>query len=169
MLVPVRTILGLDGVPKDRTSATNWLIKAGVPIVTLEGDARRPQAVKLSDFPAKVRRALLKRDVEAAGLQVGTYDDDAHADMMDATPAMRAAAEAKAAIARDFLAIGSRMSWARKIAFVRDRHGAEGTSEASLARILRAVKGIDPINFAPALLSDIARVGRPKVDTSDAA
>jgi hypothetical protein len=50
---------------------------------------------------------------------------------MEATPAMRAAAEAKAAIARDFLAIGSRMIWARKIAFVRERHGEDGTSEAS--------------------------------------
>ncbi len=169
MFVPVKSILGVAGIPTHRTSATNWLIKAGVPIVTLEGDARRPEAVKLSDLPAEVRRALLERDIEASGLPMGTCDDEAHADMMNATPAMRAAAEAKAAIARDFLAIGSRMSWAQKIAFIREKHGEDGTSEASLARIVRAVKGVDPINFAPALLSDIARVGRPKVEMSDAA
>lgn len=169
MQIAIRSILGLGGVPRDRTSATRWLQKAGVQIVTLEGDARRPEAVSLSDLPPEVRRAVLERDIEAAGPPIGTYDDDAHADMLDATPAMRAEAEAKAAIARDFLAIGSRLSWSRKIAFFRERHGEDGTSEASLARIIRAVKGVDPINFAPALLSDIARVGRPKVDMSEAA
>ena len=138
-------------------------------IITLEGDARRPEAVALSGLPPEVRRAVLEQDIEASDLPVGSYDDDAHADMMEATPAMRAAAEAKAAIARDFLAIGSRLIWFRKIAFVRERHGEDGTSEATLARTLRTIKGVDPINFAPALLSEIARVGRPKVDMSEAA
>lgn len=82
---------------------------------------------------------------------------------------MRAEADAKAAIARDFLAIGLRMGWGRKLAFVRERHGDAGTSEASLARILRAVKGVDPINFAPALLADYTRQGRPATETSEAA
>ena len=167
MQIAVRSILGVSGVPKDRTSATRWLQRAGVEIITLEGDARRPEAVALSGLPPEVRRAVLEQDIEASDLPVGSYDDDAHADMMEATPAMRAAAEAKAAIARDFLAIGSRLIWFRKIAFVRERHGEDGTSEATLARTLRTIKGVDPINFAPALLSEIARVGRPKVDMSD--
>ena len=38
MQIAVRSILGLGGVPKDRTSASGWLIKAGVNIVTLEGE-----------------------------------------------------------------------------------------------------------------------------------
>ena len=97
-------------------------------IITLEGDARRPEAVALSGLPPEVRRAVLEQDIEASDLPVGSYDDDAHADMMEATPAMRAAAEAKAAIARDFLAIGSRLIWFRKIAFVREGHGEDGTS-----------------------------------------
>ena len=165
MILTVSDIAGRVGLPATNRGVRDWLERNDIP---LTDDGNR-FTFALSDLTAEIRRALLERDVEAAGLQVGTYDDDAHAEMMDATPAMRVAAEAKAAIARDFLAIGSRMSWARKITFVRDRHGAEGTSEASLARISRAVKGVDPINFAPALLSDIARVGRPKVDMSDAA
>jgi putative transposase len=169
MFLPVKSILGVAGIPKHRTSATLWLKKAGVPIVTLEGDARRPEAVKLSDLPAEVSRAFLERDIEASGLPVGSYDDDAHAALMEATPAMRAGAERKAEIARDFHAIGDRMTWAEKLTFIRERHGKEGTSEASLARILRAVKGVDPINFSPALLAAFARVGRPKAGMSDAA
>ena len=137
--------------------------------MTLEGDARRPEAAKLSDLPAEVRRGLLIRDIEASGLPSGTYDDDAHAALMGATPAMRAGAERKAEIARDLLAIGSRMSWADKAAFIRKKYGEDGTSTPSLNRILRDVKGVDPINFAPALLADFARVGRPKAHMSDAA
>ena len=165
MRLTVSDIVGLDALPATNRGIRDWLKRNNIPVI----EDRNRFTFALSDLPPEVRRAVLERDIEASGLPVGTYDDDAHADMMDATPAMRAAAEAKAAIARDFLAIGSRLSWSRKIAFVRERHGADGTSEASLARIIRAVKAVDPINFAPALLSDIARVGRPKVDMSEAA
>lgn len=165
MRLTVSDIVGLDALPATNRGIRNWLKRNNIPVI----EDRNRFTFALSDLPPAVRRAVLERDIEASGLPVGTYDDDAHADMLDATPAMRAAAEAKAAIARDFLAIGSRLSWSRKIAFVRERHGKDGTSEASIARILRAAKGVDPINFAPALLSDIARVGRPKVDMSEAA
>lgn len=165
MQLTVSDFVGVDGLPATNRGVRDWLKRNSITVI----EDRNRFTFALSDLPSEVRRAVLERDIEASGLPVGTYDDDAHADMMDATPAMRAAAEAKAAIARDFLAIGSRLSWSRKIAFVRERHGEDGTSEASLARIIRAVKGVDPINFAPALLSDIARVGRPKVDMSEAA
>ena len=89
MQIAVRSILGLGGVPKDRTSAAAWLIKAAVKTVTLEGDARRPEAVNLSDLPAEVRRAVIERDIAAAGLPLGTYDAAAHQDFAGATIKMR--------------------------------------------------------------------------------
>ncbi len=98
-------LLGIGGIPKHRTSATRWLIKAEVPIVKLEGDARRPEAVKLSDLPAEVRRAVIERDVAAAGLPLGTYDEAAHQALAQATPKMRDVAERKAAIARDLMTL----------------------------------------------------------------
>lgn len=70
MQIAVRSILGLGGVPKDRTSATRWLQEAGVQIVTLEDDARPPEAVALSHLPPEVRRAVLERDIEASGLPI---------------------------------------------------------------------------------------------------
>lgn len=36
---------------------------------------------------------------------------------------------------------------------MRERFGAEAPSRASLKRILATVQGVDPINFAPALLA----------------
>ena len=169
MQIAVRSILGLGGVPKDRTSASGWLIKAGVNIATLEGDARRPEAVNLSDLPAQVRRAVIERDIAAAGLPLGTYDEAAHQDLAQATPKMRDVAERKAAIARDLMTLGAGATWAEKVAILRGRHGEDGTSKPSLMRILKAVEGIDPINFAPALLADYSRDGAPKAAMSDAA
>ena len=161
----VPDILGLPDLPTSKRGIQKWLKGHDVPL-TVDGQRF---TFALSDLPPEVQRAYLERDIAASGLPVGTYDDAAHAGMMDATPAMRATAEAKAAIARDFLAIGSRMTWGEKLAFIRRQHGKDGTSEKSLARILRAVKGVDPINFAPALLSDHSRLGRPATEISEAA
>lgn len=161
----VSDIVGLEAMPCTAFGVRKWLKLRAVPVLQ---DGKR-FVFALSDLPPAVQRAVMERDIAASGLPVGNYDDAAHSAMMQATPATRAAAEAKAAIARDLQSISSRMSWSAKLAFIRDRHGAEGTSEASIARILRAVKGVDPINFAPALLADYARNGRPPVETSDVA
>jgi putative transposase len=162
MLVPVRSILGLGGVPKDRTSATNWLIKAGVPIVTLEGDARRPEAVALADLPHYVRLELSARHIEAEGLEPGARDEAAHAKLEEATPKMQAKAARLAQLAV-FMVKREADGWTKPDIFaaVRKAFGAEGTSEASLWRILRAVRDVAPANFAPALLDDYNMNGRP--------
>ena len=82
---------------------------------------------------------------------------------------MRDGAERKAAIARDLMTLGSQLTWAERIAILRGRHGEDGTSKPSLMRISKAVEGVDPINFAPALLADYSRDGAPKADLSEAA
>ena len=109
----------------DRTSASGWLIKAGVNIVTLAGDARRPESVKLSDLRPEVRRSVLERDIAAAGLPLGTYDEAAHQELAQATPKMRDVAERKAAIARDLMTLGAGVGEpnARKLAAERRRIG----------------------------------------------
>ena len=63
MLIAVKSILGVAGIPTHRTSATRWLQKAAVQITTLAGDARRPEAVALFSLPPEVRRALIERDL----------------------------------------------------------------------------------------------------------
>ena len=61
------------------------------------------------------------------------------------------------------------MIWAEKVAILRGRHGEDGTSKPSLMRILKAVEGVEPINFAPALLAVYSRDSAPKAALSDAA
>ena len=169
MQVKVRSILGLADLPTHRTSAVAWLKRHGATVEKVRGNGGCIDVVSLSDLPPEVRRAVIKRDIAAAGLPLGTYDEAAHQDLAQATPKMRDVAERKAAIARDLMTLGARVTWAEKVAILRGRHREDGTSKPSLMRIQRAVEGVDPINFAPALLADYSRDGAPKAAMSDAA
>ena len=162
MLVSVKSVIGVAGIPKHRTSATHWLIKAGVPIVTLEGGARRPEAVALADLPQSVGLELSARHIEAEGLEPGERDEAAHARLEEATPKMQAKAARLAQLAV-FMVKREVDGWTKPqiFAVVRKAFGAEGTSEASLWRILRTVRDLAPANFAPALLDDYNMNGRP--------
>lgn len=170
MLVPVREILGLGGVPKDRTAATRWLQKVGCELITIEGDARRPQAVSLAALPPDVRRALHERAIEYEGLEQGERDEAAHRRFEASPPKMRAKAERLAQIAY-FLIKCELLGWTKNRAFeaVRARFGDEGNSTESLYRILKDVRGVDPINFAPALLDKYTCLGRPPAANWDEA
>ena len=168
-MIAVRSILATGGVPKDRTSATRWLVNAGVRIVARDGDARRPEEVALSDLPALVRRAYVERQLETAGLPAGTYDETAHERLAEMPPKMRAEAERKAEIARLLLTVGKALPWSQKLSLVKSRFGEKGVSQPSLIRLLTAVKGIDPINFAPALMADYRLDCAPSAPMSDAA
>ena len=55
------------------------------------------------------------------------------------------------------------------MSILQSRFGAKGVSKPSLTRLLKAVEGVDPINFAPALLADYCRDGAPVAEISDAA
>ena len=172
MQVPVSSLLGLAGVPSHRTSASRWLAKAGVVISANLDDGRCPETVRLSDLPEDVRRAYELRQIEEAGLPAGEYDDEAHARFAAATPAMQTVALRKAEIAR-FLTKGGasdgRGLTSQLAEAARAKFGADGTDKMSLRRILRAVAGIDPVNFAPALLPGYARAGSPPAEISDEA
>lgn len=157
-LLAVSDLVGLSTMPTTSFGVRKWLKSNGISV---EQQGKR-FIFALSDLPAEVRRAVIERDIAAAGLPLGTYDEAAHQDLAGATPKMRAGAERRAAIARDLTALGSQVPWAERITIVRGRHGGNGTSKPSLIRIIKAVEGVDPINFAPALLAEYSRGGCPQ-------
>lgn len=164
--ISVLELTGLAGIPVHRTSATRWLVRYGVPIETDDEDGRRPQYVQLSDLPDEVRFAWLERDCAQNGLQGGDYDDAAHAAFLTAPAKLRAEAERKASIARFALYMRPHLSRDELVARVSERFPGKGTSKSALKTLLRAVEGVDPINFAPALLRD-QKGGAPKAKMTE--
>ncbi len=168
-MVPVKHLLGVSNIPRDRTSASKWLARLGIPTFKIPACGGEADAVHFADLPSEVRRAYELRQLEASGLAAGDYDDAAHECFMAATPAMQAAALRKAKIAR-FLVLRSGSAdttlTGDLVAAVRSEFGGKGTDKMTLKRILKAVAGVDPINFAPALLPEYDRAGRPKSEIS---
>lgn len=153
MQVSVKSLLGVSCIPRDRTSATRWLIRQGLAVRCGWGNGGAYEFVSLTDLPAEVRVAFVQRECERGGLPSGTYDDLAHERLAKAPPKMRAEAERKAAVARLLLTAGAVLTLTEKVALVARELGEKGASPASLRRILSDVEGIDPVNFAPALLA----------------
>ena len=168
MQVSVKSLLGVSCIPRDRTSATRWLIRQGLAVRCGWGNGGAYEFVSLTDLPAEVRLAYVQRECERGGLASGTYDDAAHERFAEAPPKMRAEAERKAAVARLLLTAGKLLSWPEKVALVARELGERGASPASLRRVLEDVEGIDPVNFAPALLADYWG-GRRKTEVSGVA
>ena len=157
--------LGLPNIPETRMGVWKWLNRNGVPR-TKDGNR---QVFSLSDLPPEVRQAYVLRQIETSGLPAGEYDDAAHDRFAKATPAMQATALRKAEIARFLVAGGA--SEGRGLSSLladqaRAKFGAEGTDKMTLRRILRAVAGVDPVNFAPVLLPSHSRTGKPPAEFS---
>lgn len=150
MMMSVSSIVGLPYIPSTKRGIHDWLKRNCIPLAE-EGNRF---TFNLSDLPEDVRRAFIERQCEAKGLPAGTYDDDEHARLMAAPAGMRAAAERAAAIARYMVPRRGVVAWTYLVAQVRAEFGAKGCSEATLRRILDDVTGVDPINFAPALLAN---------------
>lgn len=106
MRLTVATILSLPGLPTSERGIQKWLKAQDIPLA-LEGNRF---TFALSDLPPEVRRAVIERDISAAGLPLGTHDEVAHRAFADATPKMRDGAERKAAIARDLMTLGSQLT-----------------------------------------------------------
>ncbi|WP_165971728.1 DNA-binding domain-containing protein [Meridianimarinicoccus aquatilis] len=118
--------------------------------------------MRLSDLPEPERRAFLDQHIAERGLPAGDYDDAAHAAFLAAPAAKREKAERKADIARYLLSIKDHAGWPDRVALVRAKFGTAGTSKDNLKLLLRQVKGLDPINFAPALLPKTRNTNRAK-------
>lgn len=154
-MIKVRSLCGIGGVPVDRASATAWCVRHGVKPTRLKANGGNAEFVSISALPAYVRLAYLRRDLDTLELDPGTYDDAAHEALSEASPARRDRAERKAAIVRMLTALRAQgVKEGESFALVREKFGDKGTSKPSLKRLLKAVQGVDPINYAPALLDD---------------
>ena len=151
-LVPLRRLLGVGTVPSHRTTASEWCRRLGISTEWHKARGGKAEHVCLSDLPEDVRRAYAERLIEEAGLPPGTYDEAAHERLLAAPPATRAAAQWKAEIACFMLSLPEGMGWKDRVHLTRKRFGTAGTAKPTLRRVLVAVKGVDPVNFAPALM-----------------
>lgn len=86
--IPVKALCGIGSIPNDRTSASQWLRRASVPLHTGKGSGGRFEYVLHHDLPSEVRRAYTLHEIEAAELPVGVHDEAAHDRFAEATPAM---------------------------------------------------------------------------------
>lgn len=157
MRVGIADLMGLGHLPTSKPATIAWLRRHRVDM-TEDGNRF---TVCLSDLPAEVQRAYTEREIEASGLPMGSYDDEAHGRFAELPAPMRALAERKAEIARLLLATGKALSWSQKVSLVKARFGSQGVSQPTLCRLLMAVKGVDPINFAPALVAGYSLEGAP--------
>ena len=99
----VADIVGLSGVPTTASGCQRWLKNSGIWL----SKTKNRFTFALSDLPPEVRRAVIERNITAAGLPLGTHDEAAHQDHAQATPKIRDVAERKAAIARDLMTLGA--------------------------------------------------------------
>lgn len=150
--VTVRSLAGIGEVPSHRTSASKWLARNGISTFKVPVNGGEAEAVLLSDLPTPERLAYLRREIDQMHLDPGTYDDAAHEDFIHASPSRRERAERKAAVARVLVELGQSVPWSERLALVHEKFGTEGNSKPRLKALLKAVRGIDPINYAPALL-----------------
>lgn len=96
-MISIRKLLGEGGVPKDRTSASKWLARNGIPTFTISGNGGEAEAVRLSDLPEEVRRAYTVKTLAAMELDPGSYDAEAHAALSAAPPGMAVLSDRHAA------------------------------------------------------------------------
>lgn len=163
MMIRVAALLGIGPIPSHRSSASKWMRTNEIEIVIDDTDRRCPEYVALSDLPEAVRLAYLHRECEVWHLDPGEYDDEAHARYMAAKPKARERAERKAAIARVLIAARARgVKEGERFALVRRKFGGQGTSAPTLKRLSKAVQGVAPINYAPALLDDFKSTAQRK-------
>ncbi|WP_439526300.1 transposase domain-containing protein [Roseovarius mucosus] len=152
MLVAVKQLCGVGDIPTCRKNAGAWMSGRNIKIVTLAGKGGPAHYINLSDLPEGERLAYWRRELARLQLEPGIYDDLAHSELMAATAKARSRAERKAAMAAMLIALHSEgVKESDRFALVRERFGEKGTSEASLGRLQRSVKGVDPINYAPTL------------------
>lgn len=155
MVVSVRSLAGLSGIPSDRTAISDWLKRKRIVTVFQQGNGGEIECVQLSDLPADVRLAYWRRELDDLGLDPGVYDDAAHEAFAGASSKARARAERRAAIATLLVSLRAKgVTESERFALVREQYGEQGTSTASLKRLQKAVQGLVPINFAPALLDE---------------
>jgi hypothetical protein len=63
--------------------------------------------------------------------------------------------------------LGTEPGWNDRLHALRKQFGDNTPSKATLKRYLAAVRGVDPVNFAPALIPDYQTCGAPPAEITD--
>lgn len=151
VLLSTEQMQALGRIPESKPACLAWARRHGMKPLRVGKGFK----FNLSDLPEPERLAYLRRDLDTLELDPGTYDDAAHEALSEASPARRDRAERKAGIVRMLTALRAQgVKEGKSFALVREKFGDKGTSKPSLKRLLKAVQGVDPINYAPALLDD---------------
>lgn len=156
--VPISQLLKAGRIPSTRKGAIQWFRREGIPLV----ETKAGFAVEISLLGDAERIAFLERQADDLSLELGSYDETAHEQYMQATASRRERAEKKAEIARYLVSLGDDLVWREREALVQERFGKKGNSDQRLKALLKRVEGIDPINFAPALLDSYDKGHRPR-------
>lgn len=98
MLIKVRNIAGLAGIPKDRTALSADLLRNNVPTSRLICRGGEFEAVTLLDLPEEVQLAYRVRLADEAGLAFEEQDDAAHLALMAKPVGVQQTAHARAKV-----------------------------------------------------------------------
>lgn len=140
--------MGLGSIPASKPGCLAWLAKRGIKNLKLGKSFH----FRLADLPKNERYAYLEQSLKGTGNATGVYDEAAHDAFFAAPNALQDDAHRKAEMVLLLQSLGTEVGWSDRIALVQDKFGVKGTSQPRLKRLLKAVKGVDPINFGPALL-----------------
>ena len=169
MIIRANSVVGLGSIPTCRKNAKRWLERAGVAFTWLKTEGGDAPHISLADLPEPERIAYLEREITAKALPQGEYDDAAHSAYLAAPVSIRSEAERRAAYVRILTKLGVSVGWDERLRILRNEFGENTPSKVTLKRYLKAVKGVGPINFAPALMPDYKTGGAPRVELSDEA
>ena len=155
MILDVKSIAGLDGVPNTCRGVRDWLQRRQVPT---RQDGKR-FVFSLLDLPEDVQFAYRLRLTEEAGLAFGEQDDAAHIALAGKPLGVQETAHLRAKV----LGIVHKgrvagLAWPQIEARIKAAGLDEAPSQQTVKRWLKLVEGLDPANWAPALAPDY--VGR---------
>jgi len=166
-MIRVTQVCGIGSIPSCRKNAGNWLKRNGVTTWTVKSEGGPCEIFHLSDLPEPERLAVIERELATAGLEMGQYDEAAHKEYLAAPTSIRSKAEKRAAFVRELLIMGPDTGWSDRLKALRKKFGDAVPSKMTLKRYLTAVKGVDPVNFAPTLMPGYQTTGAPRSDVDD--
>ncbi|CUX79371.1 MAG: Mu family bacteriophage transposase [Roseibaca calidilacus] len=168
-MTPVKELLGVGAIPRDKTSARKWLERNGITVHRQPCPGGERLVIDPAELPQPELQAFAAALGPKDGRAQGEWDGDAWEAFLAAAPTRRADAERKAKIACALQQLrDSGVKWADCHGRLSAQFNGDMLSVASLKRLLAALKGVDQINYAPALLT--AHTGRTvEAEMSEAA
>lgn len=157
MMVLLRALSGLGQLPHDRSALSAWAKRNSIATTNVSVKGGQADAVHLSDLPEDVRLAFLARRAETMGLAMGEHDAAAHVALAAKPVGVQNTAYARAEtmmfIAKHRAAGLTNGQIVQRLRAEAAKAGATilAPSCATLDRWSKAIAGLAPINWAPAL------------------